>query len=70
MSLHSFVAWRYFKARRGFVSVVSTFSLIGITLGVAALIIVMSVMNGFREELMGKILGMSGHATAHVSYAG
>lgn len=69
MSFHTYMAWRYFRARKGFVSVVSTFSLIGITLGVAALIIVMSVMNGFRGELMGKILGMSGHATAHVPYA-
>lgn len=69
MSFHSYMAWRYFRARKGFVSVVSTFSLIGITLGVAALIIVMSVMNGFRGELMGKIMGMSGHATAHVPYA-
>lgn len=69
MSFHTHMAWRYFRARKGFVSVVSTFSLIGITLGVAALIIVMSVMNGFRGELMGKILGMSGHATAHVPYA-
>jgi lipoprotein-releasing system permease protein len=69
MSFHTYMALRYFKSRKGFVSVVSGFSLVGIMLGVAALIVVMSVMNGFRAELMGKILGMSGHATAHVPYA-
>lgn len=69
MSLHRSVALRYFRSRKGFVSVVSGFSLFGILLGVAALIVVMSVMNGFRSELMGRILGVSGHATAHVPYA-
>ena len=57
------VAFRYLRARReeGFVSVIAGFSLAGIGLGVATLIIVMSVMNGFRDELMGRILGLNGH---------
>tara|TARA_R110000868_G_scaffold10313_10_gene50599 strand:- start:821 stop:2071 length:1251 start_codon:yes stop_codon:yes gene_type:complete len=57
------VALRYLRARReeGFVSVIAGFSLAGIALGVATLIIVMSVMNGFRAELMGRILGLNGH---------
>lgn len=54
-------AMRYFRARKGFVSVVTTFSLLGITLGVAALIVVMSVMSGFRQELLDRILGTTGH---------
>ena len=59
------VAFRYLRARRqeGFISVVAWFSLIGIMLGVATLIIVMSVMNGFRAELLGRILGLNGHVT-------
>lgn len=57
------VAFRYLRARRkeGFVSVIAGFSLAGIMLGVATLIIVMSVMNGFRTELLGRILGVNGH---------
>ena len=57
------VAFRYLRARRqeGFISVVAWFSLIGIMLGVATLIIVMSVMNGFRTELLSRILGINGH---------
>jgi lipoprotein-releasing system permease protein len=57
------VALRYLRARRaeGFISVIAGFSLAGIALGVATLIIVMSVMNGFRDELMGRILGLNGH---------
>ncbi len=54
-------AMRYFRARKGFVSVVTTFSLLGIMLGVAALIVVMSVMSGFRQELLDRILGTTGH---------
>lgn len=56
------VAFRYLRSRRGerFVSVIASFSLIGIALGVATLIIVMSVMNGFREELLSRILGLNG----------
>ncbi len=57
------VAMRYLRSRRqeGFISVIAWFSLLGIALGVATLIIVMSVMNGFRHELMGRILGLNGH---------
>src|SRR3954467_476472 len=54
---------RYLRARRkeGFISVIAGFSFLGIMLGVATLIIVMSVMNGFRVELQSKILGFNGH---------
>jgi len=57
------VAGRYLRARRSerFVSVIAGFSLVGIALGVATLIIVMAVMNGFRQELLGRILGLNGH---------
>jgi lipoprotein-releasing system permease protein len=57
------IAGRYLRPRRaeGFVSIISIFSLIGIALGVAALIIVLSVMNGFRHELLSSILGINGH---------
>ena len=57
------VAFRYLRARKEerFVSVIGIFSLVGIALGVATLIIVMSVMNGFRQELLGRILGLNGH---------
>ncbi len=66
MSFNAFermVAFRYLRARRqeGFVSVIVIFSLLGIALGVATLIIVMSVMNGFRADLLGRILGLNGH---------
>ncbi len=57
------VAARYLRARRkeGFVSVIAGFSLVGIALGVATLIIVMAVMNGFRADIMDRILGVNGH---------
>ncbi len=57
------VAGRYLRARRGerFVSVIAIFSLIGIALGVATLIIVMSVMGGFKVDLLNRILGFNGH---------
>ncbi|HEY8581120.1 MAG TPA: lipoprotein-releasing ABC transporter permease subunit [Beijerinckiaceae bacterium] len=57
------VALRYLRARRaqGFVSVIAGFSFLGISLGVATLIVVMSVMNGFHIELMSKIIGINGH---------
>ena len=57
------IATRYIKSRRveGFISVSAWFSLIGIILGVATLIVVMSVMNGFRTELVNRILGINGH---------
>jgi lipoprotein-releasing system permease protein len=54
---------RYLRARRkeGFISIIAGFSFLGIMLGVATLIIVMAVMNGFRQELLDKILGLNGH---------
>ncbi|MGA0531570.1 lipoprotein-releasing ABC transporter permease subunit [Hansschlegelia sp. KR7-227] len=57
------IAGRYLRARRkeGFISVIAGFSFLGIMLGVATLIIVMAVMNGFRTELLSKILGINGH---------
>lgn len=57
------MALRYLRARRqeGFISVIALFSFLGIGLGVATLIIVMSVMNGFRADLLDRILGMNGH---------
>lgn len=61
------VAWRYLRSRKseGFVSVTAGFSFMGIMLGVATLIIVMSVMNGFREELFSRILGVNGHMSVY-----
>lgn len=63
------IARRYLRARRRerAISVVSTLSITGIVLGVAALIIVMSVMNGFRTELFNRILGVSGHIVAQAA---
>ena len=57
------IALRYLRARRrtGFVSVIALFSFLGIMLGVATLIVVMSVMNGFHKELLDKIVGINGH---------
>ncbi len=62
-SFERHLALRYLRARRreGFVSVVAIFSLVGIFLGVGTLIVVMSVMSGFRQELLGQILGVNGH---------
>lgn len=61
--LERMIAWRYLRPRRkeGFVSVIAAFSFLGIMLGVATLIIVMSVMNGFRHDLLGRLLGYAGH---------
>ncbi len=61
--LEIFIAFRYFRSRRNesFISLSSLFSFLGITIGVATLIIVMSVMNGFRTELIDKIVGINGH---------
>ncbi len=61
--LEYMIAFRYLRARKaeGFVSVVAAFSFLGIMLGVATLIIVMSVMNGFRAELITRMLGLNGH---------
>ena len=61
--LENKIAFRYLKTRKkdGFLNVISIFSFIGISLGVAVLIIVMSVMNGFRTELINKIIGFNAH---------
>ena len=61
------LAGRYLRARRkeGFISVIAGFSFVGIMLGVATLIIVMAVMNGFRKDLFSKILGLNGHVIVH-----
>jgi len=61
------LALRYLRARRkeGFISVIAGFSFVGIMLGVATLIIVLAVMNGFRKELFDKILGLNGHVVIH-----
>ena len=61
------VAFRYLRSRRreGFISVIAGFSLAGISLGVATLIIVMAVMNGFRQELLSRILGVGGHIVVY-----
>jgi len=61
------LAGRYLRARRreGFISVISLFSFLGILLGVATLIVVMAVLNGFRAELLDKILGFQGHASVY-----
>ena len=57
------ITLRYLKTRKknGFINVISIFSFIGISLGVAVLIVVMSVMNGFRSELINKIVGFNAH---------
>ena len=62
-ALERMIAMRYLRARReeGFISIIAGFSLAGIALGVGTLIVVMSVMNGFRAELMSRILGLNGH---------
>ncbi|SFZ82602.1 lipoprotein-releasing system permease protein [Devosia enhydra] len=61
------VAGRYLRARRkdAFISVIAALTLTGIAIGVATLIVVMSVMNGFRDELLSKILGLNGHFSAY-----
>ena len=64
-TLEKEITFRFLKARKkdGFLNVISIFSFIGISLGVAVLIIVMSVMNGFRTELINKIVGFNPHIT-------
>src|SRR5579871_5005935 len=63
------VAFRYLRARRqeGFISVIAIFSLLGIALGVATLIVTLAVMNGFRAELLGRILGFNGHINVYAA---
>ena len=64
-NLEKKIVFTYLKSRKrdGFLNIISIFSFVGISLGVAVLIIVMSVMNGFRNELISKIVGFSSHAT-------
>jgi len=64
-AVERWLAWRYLatRQREGFVSFIAVFSLIGVALGVATLIVVLSVMGGFREQLLGRIIGMNGHVT-------
>tara|TARA_A100001011_G_scaffold399805_1_gene510318 strand:+ start:243 stop:1472 length:1230 start_codon:yes stop_codon:yes gene_type:complete len=64
-TLEKEITFRFLKARKkdGFLNIISIFSFIGISLGVAVLIIVMSVMNGFRTELINKIIGFNSHIT-------
>ena len=64
-TLEKEITFRFLRARKkdGFLNIISIFSFIGIGLGVAVLIIVMSVMNGFRTELINKIIGFNPHIT-------
>ena len=64
-TLEKEITFKYLKTRKkdGFLNIISIFSFIGISLGVAVLIIVMSVMNGFRSELINKIVGFNSHVT-------
>ncbi|NBO17978.1 MAG: lipoprotein-releasing ABC transporter permease subunit [Proteobacteria bacterium] len=66
------VAFRYLRARReeGLISVIALFSLVGIALGVATLIVVLAVMNGVRGELIKSIIGLEGHLTVYASPRG
>ncbi|MBN9489214.1 MAG: ABC transporter permease [Alphaproteobacteria bacterium] len=61
-AVERWLAWRYLatRQREGFVSFIAIFSLIGVALGVATLIVVLSVMGGFRQELIGRLIGMNG----------
>ncbi len=65
--LEFLIAYRYLRSKRkeGFISVTAVFSFVGIMIGVATLIIVMSVMNGFRYELVNRILGINAHLTVY-----
>ena len=71
MRFEAFLAIRYLKAKRkqAFISVITVISVVGVMMGVTALIVVLSVMNGFREDLMGKILGVNSHLVV-LSYEG
>jgi lipoprotein-releasing system permease protein len=62
-AVERWLAWRYLatRQREGFVSFIAIFSLIGVALGVATLIVVLSVMGGFRSSLIGRLIGMNGH---------
>jgi lipoprotein-releasing system permease protein len=66
------IAGRYLRPRReeGFISVIAAFSLLGIALGVATLIVVLAVMSGFRAELLGRVMGLNGHVTVQAGPQG
>ncbi len=66
------IAFRYLRARReeGLISVIALFSLVGIMLGVATLIVVLSVMNGVREEMIKSIIGLEGHVSVYAASSG
>ncbi|MFZ9470822.1 MAG: lipoprotein-releasing ABC transporter permease subunit [Rickettsiales bacterium] len=70
--LEFLIAFRYLKSKRkeGFISVIAIFSFIGIMIGVATLIVVMSVMNGFRHELVSRMLGINSHLTLYSKAGG
>jgi len=61
------IAWRYLRSKRrdGFVSLITAFSMLGITLGVATLILVTSLMNGIREEMTSRFIGIDGHVSVY-----
>jgi ABC-type lipoprotein release transport system permease subunit len=71
VSFELFFSLRYLKAKRkqGFISIITGISVLGIMIGVMALIVVLAVMNGFREDLMKKILGVNSHLLI-MSYKG
>jgi len=70
--LEFLIAFRYLKSKRkeGFISVIAIFSFVGIMIGVATLIVVMSVMNGFRHELVSRMLGINSHLTLYSKAGG
>jgi lipoprotein-releasing system permease protein len=59
------LARRYLRARRGFISITTWFAIIGIALGVATLILVTSLMNGIRDEMTSRFIGLDGHVTIY-----
>lgn len=65
--LEFLIAWRYMRSKRkeGFISITAAFSFLGIMIGVATLVIVMSVMNGFRHDLVERIIGLNSHLTIY-----
>ncbi len=71
LSFERMVAFRYLRARReeGLISVIALFSLVGIALGVATLIVVLAVMNGVRGELIKSIIGLEGHVSIYSTAA-
>ena len=69
ISTELLLAWRYIKSkgRERAISAIATFSLVGIALGVATLIVVTSVMNGFRKEFTERVIGFNGHISIYPS---